>query len=126
MKKRFLCAVIIIVLFFIGYYIVINNTNAHLKINVSDVQSLQINNKIFESVTSNKDIEKFVQIYNKAKVCNKSNDTTPAYIIVIELVNGEEINIEGTTQGFHYVSNDEKSYKISSADLTYYLKAIMK
>ena len=65
-------------------------------------------------------------LYNKAKKFRKNYGTTPAYIIVIELKNGEEINIEGTTQGFHYVHDGKKIYKISSADLTNYLKDLMK
>ena len=43
----------------------------------------------------------------------------------MDLITGEKINIEGTTQGFHYIIKGEKSYKISSAELTYYLRDVM-
>jgi len=67
-----------------------------------------------------------MRIYNRAKVFEKTADTTPAYVIVIKLKNGKKIDVEGTTQGFHYVNDGEKSYKISSPELTYYLKDVTK
>ncbi|GEM_PF-658608 len=126
MKKAFLIAAISIIILLVGHYIVSNIFNEHTRINASEVQSITINAITFEAENNTKEIAEFMQIYNKAKVSNKMGDTTPAYGIEIELKNGEKINIEGTTQGFHYVNNGKKIYKISSIEMTYYLKDIVK
>lgn len=125
MKKVVLGAVVsIIILFFVGYYIVSYFFSEHTKINDSEVQSITINSIAFEAESDPKEIAEFMQIYNKAKASNKNGDTTPAYAIVIKLKNGKKIDIQGTTQGFHYVIDGEKSYKISSPEMTYYLKDV--
>lgn len=126
MKKVGLGAAIVIVIFFIGYYIVSNDASEHPRINVSDVQSITINAIVFEAERNTREIAEFIHIYNSAKAFKKTDSTTPAYVIVIGLKSGGEINIEGSTQGFHYINDGEKSYKISSAELTYYLKNVMK
>lgn len=126
MRKRVFGALIGISILLIGYFIVSDNVSAHPRINVSEVQSITINNKIFEAEFNNISIEKFVKIYNSAKPFKKNHDTTPAYIIEIKLKSGNRINILGTSQGFHYVSDGGNSYKISSAEMTYYLRDILK
>ena len=126
MKKIGLGAAICTVVLLIGYYVVSNNVSAHPRVNASEVQSIIINSKVFEAESNTMKIEEFMQIYNSAKAFKKSDGTTPAYIIVIELKNGGKIDIEGTTQGFHYVNNGEKSYKIASDEMTYYLRDVLK
>lgn len=125
MKKRVFSALIGIGILLVGYYFVSKNVSVHPSINVSEVQSITINNKILETEFNNS-VEKFVKIYNSAKPFKKNHDTTPAYTIEIELKSGNRINILGTSQGFHYVSDGENSYKISSTEMTYYLSDIMK
>ncbi len=126
MKKRVFGALIGIIILVIGYYIFSINVGVHPRIKVSEVQSITINNKIFENEFNNNSIEKFINIYNSAKPFKKNHDTTPAYIVDIKLISGNEINILGTSQGFHYVNDGENSYKISSAEMTYYLSDLMK
>jgi len=126
MKKVVFGAVISIIIFFVGHYIVADIFNKHTRINAGDVQSITINAITFEAESNPKEIAEFLQIYNKAKVSNKIGDTTPAYGIEIKLKNGKKVDIQGTTQGFHYVNDGEKSYIISSAEMTYYLKDIVK
>lgn len=126
MKKVALGATVSIVIFLIGYYIVSDILSEHSRINVDDVQSITINAIAFEADENPKEITEFMKIYNSARVLKKAYDTTPSYIIEIKLKDGEKIDIQGTTQGFHYINDGEKSYKISSADMTYYLKNIMK
>lgn len=126
MRKRISGALIGIIILVIGYYIFSINVSVHPRINVSEVQSVTINNKIFETEFNNNSIEKFIRIYNSAKSFKKNHDTTPAYIVEIKLKSGNRINILGTSQGFHYVDDGENSYKISSAEMTYYLRDIMK
>ena len=125
MKKRVFSALIGIGILLVGYYFVSKNVSVHPRINVSEVQSITINNKILETEFNNS-VEKFVKIYNSAKPFKKNHDTTPAYTIEIELKSGNRINILGTSQGFHYVSDGENSYKISSTEMTYYLSDLMK
>ncbi|HHW00788.1 MAG TPA: hypothetical protein GXX36_14720 [Clostridiaceae bacterium] len=126
MKKVFIIAAASIIIFFVGYHIVSNIFNEHTRINAGEVQSITINNITLEAESNPKEIAEFMQIYNKARASDKIGDTTPSYFIVINLKNGKKIDMLGTTQGFHYVNNGEKSYKISSADMTYYLKDIVK
>jgi len=126
MKKVGLGAAAGIVIFLIGYYIVSNTFSEHSRINVGDVQSITINEVVFEGDENPKEIAEFMKIYNSAKVLRKAYDTTPSYIIEIKLKNGKKIDMKGTTQGFHYVNDGEKTYKISSADMTYYLKNMIK
>jgi len=122
MKKAFLIVTLSIIIFLVGHYIVSNIFNEHTRINASEVQFITINEIIFEAENNTNEIAEFMQIYNKAKASNKIGDTTPAYSIEIKLKNGKKINIEGTTQGFHYVNDGKKSYKILSSEMTYYLK----
>ena len=126
MRKRVFSALISIGILLVGYYFVSKNVSVHPRINVSEVQSITINNKIFETEFNNQSIEKFINIYNSAKSFKKNHDTTPEYIIEIKLKSGNKINILGTSQGFHYVSDGENSYKISSTEMTYYLSDLMK
>lgn len=127
MKKVFLIVAISIIIFLVGHYIVSNIfLNEHTRINANEVQSITINAITFEAESNTKEIAEFMQIYNKAKASNKIGDTTPAYRIEIKLKNGKKINIGGTTQGFHYVNDGKKSYKISSIEMTYYLKDVVK
>jgi len=126
MKKVFLIAAVCIIIFFVGHYIVSNNLNDHARINTSGVQSITINTITFEAESNPKEIAEFMQIYNKAKVSNNIGDTTPAFLVEINLKNGKKINIQGTTQGFHYVDDGERTYRISSSDMTYYLKDVVK
>jgi hypothetical protein len=121
MKKRILVAVISILILLIGYFIISSNSSKHPRVNANDVQSITINDKTLKMESNSEQIKKFITIYNKARAYKKSDGTTPAYIIAIELKNGEKINMAGTTQGFHYVSYGGKSYKISSQSLTMYL-----
>ena len=126
MKKRVFGAFIGIIILIFVYYIFSINVSVHSRINLSEVQSITINNKIFETEFNNNSIEKFINIYNSAKPFKKNHDTTPAYIVEIKLKSGNRINILGTSQGFHYVNDGENSYKISSTEMTYYLSDLMK
>jgi len=126
MKKVVLGVAVSIVIFLIGYYIVSDVFSEHSGINVGDVRSITINEVVFEADENPKEIAEFMKIYNSAKVLKKAYDTTPSYIIEIKLKNGKKIDMQGTTQGFHYVNDDEKVYKITSAEMTCHLKNIMK
>ena len=126
MKKKNLIAAAVVFIFFAGYYIISNIFSGHSRINVSEVQSITINTIVFEPDSNQEEISEFIRIYNSAKVLRKDYDTTPSYLIEIKLKNGKRIGIQGTTQGFHYVNDGEKSYKISSAGMTNYLRNITK
>ena len=126
MKKKNLTAAAVVFIFFAGYYVISNIFSGHSRINVSEVQSITINSLSFEADNNLEEISEFIRIYNSAKVLRKDYDTTPSYLIEIKLKNGKRIGIQGTTQGFHYVNDGEKSYKISSAGMTNYLRNITK
>jgi hypothetical protein len=85
-----------------------------------------INEKKYNKENDADVITKIVSCYNDAKIFKKDGDTTPSYIIVIKLKNGQEINVAGTTQSFHYVNDGEKSYKISNMELSQYFRNGMK
>jgi|BioPla2DNA2_1021312.scaffolds.fasta_scaffold164481_1 hypothetical protein len=125
MKKKNLTAAAVVFIFFAGYYVISNIFSGHSRINVSEVQSITINSLSFEADNNLEEISEFIRIYNSAKVIRKDYDTTPSYLIEIKLKNGKRIGIRGTTQDFHYVNDGEKSYKISSAGMTFYLKNLM-
>ncbi|NLG87768.1 MAG: hypothetical protein GX494_00905 [Clostridiaceae bacterium] len=126
MKKKNLTAAAVVFIFFAGYYVISNNFSGHSRVNVSEVQSITINSLFFEADNNPEEISDFIRIYNSAKILRKDYDTTPSYLIEIKLKNGKRIGIQGTTQGFHYVNDGEKSYKISSAGMTNYLRNITK
>ncbi|NLM27734.1 MAG: hypothetical protein GX211_06095 [Clostridiaceae bacterium] len=126
MKKKNLIAAAVVFIFFAGYYIISNIFSGHSRINVSEVQSITINTIVFEPDSNQEEISEFIRIYNSAKVLRKDYDTTPSYLIEIKLKNGKKISIQGTTQSFHYVNEGEKSYKISSDGMSYYLRNITK
>ncbi len=68
----------------------------------------------------------FIEIYSKARVSNSDGYTTSAYMIEIKMKNGKKIDMRGTTQGFHFVNDGEKWYKISSIEMTRYLQDLIK
>lgn len=127
MFKKVLSAVFIC---FIGlcilYYIASSVFRVHNRIAPDEVQALSINAITFVAETDHEEIAAFVKLFNDAKVLKKSVDTTPAYLIEIKLKNGKKIDIQGTSQGFHYVDDGEKQYKISSIEMSYYLESVIK
>jgi hypothetical protein len=125
MKKISFFPIIFIVIVIIGYYVFFIKSNdevIHSRINLREVEHLIINDKNYNTDKDATVVKKIVSLYNKAKIFKKDADTTPSHIIVIQLKNGQKINIAGTTQSFHYVSVNEKSYKISSLELSQYLR----
>ena len=126
MKKKNLTAAAVVFIFFAGYYVISNNFSGHSRVNVSEVQSITINSLFFEADNNPEEISDFIRIYNSAKILRKDYDTTPSYLIEIKLKNGKRIGIQGTAQGYHNVNDGEKSYKISSAGMTNYLRNITK
>lgn len=115
-KKIFIS--IICVLILIGVYHIFFS---HTKINVSDVESITINDASYKMDNDISQITEIVSMYNEAPLFRKNVGTTPSHKIIIELKNGKEIEIDGTTQGFHYVTEGRKSYRISSPKLSNYL-----
>lgn len=121
MKKIiFISAISILIL--IGIY---NVFFSHTKINVNDVNSISINNKIYKADSDIGMITNIVSMYNEATIFRKNVGTTPSHIITIQLNNGRQIEIHGTTQGFHYVTEGSKSYRISSPKLSKYLRNLI-
>jgi hypothetical protein len=129
MSKRLVISVVCVVVLVIGYYVISNYSNnaiVHSKINVSEVDLFTINDKSYKIDDKTNVVTKIISLYNEAKVFKKDGDTTAGYIIKIQLKNGQIINVAGTTQGFHYVNDGKKSYKISSLALSQYLKSEIK
>ena len=78
MKRRVLIALIGVIILLIGYYVVSKNNSTHPKLDISEVQLISINNKVFRTDGNMKDITEFVKIYNKAKINKESYSTTPS------------------------------------------------
>lgn len=95
---------------------------SHTKIKLNDVNSISINDKMYKSDSDNNIVTDIVSMFNAAKIFRKNVGTTPSHEIMITLKNGNKIDIHGTTQGFHYVSEGSKSYRISSRELSNYLR----
>lgn len=121
MSRKIFIPVIAFVALLLGYYFISSNT-LHTKIYVNIVESMTINEKKYSIVNDADVITEFITLYNKGKISKKDGDTTPSHIIVIQLKNGDKINIAGTTQGFHYVDDGKKLYKISNPSLSQYFR----
>jgi hypothetical protein len=125
MRKRVFLSAIVIVIFIPLYYLVLNTSNEtilHTDINVADVESITINDRTYNNKNDSEIITKIISFYNSARIYKRDDGTTPSHLIEIRIKNGQKINVAGTTQGFHYVSYAEKSYKISSTALSQYLR----
>ncbi|MBL4936965.1 hypothetical protein JK636_14520 [Clostridium sp. YIM B02515] len=127
MRKRIF--VLLLCIISVGFYIISikgSPTTSHNKIDISNVRSLTLNNKKYTMDENTHLISELVSMYNEAPLFKKDVGTTASHEIVIELDNGKKIDIWGTTQGFHYVTEGEKSYKISSDRLSKYLRELIK
>ncbi len=129
MNKKILIPILCLVILIAGYYFISHNSKAitiHSKISINEVELLTINDKKYRIDDGTNVVTKIISLYNEAKIFKKDGDTTASNIIVIQLKNGQKIDVAGTTQGFHYVNDGEKSYKISSVELSQYLRSGMK
>lgn len=125
-KKVISAAFISLIGLCILYFIASSVLKVDNRIAPDDVQALSINSITYKAEADYKEIAEFMKLFNDAKELKKSVDTTPAYLIEIKLKNGKKIDIQGTSQGFHYVDDGEKQYKISSIEMSYYLESVIK
>lgn len=125
-KKVISAAFISLIGLCILYFIASSVLKVDNRIVPDDVQALSINSITYKAEADYKEIAEFMKLFNDAKELKKSVDTTPAYLVEIRLKNEKKIVIQGTSQGFHYVDDGERQYKISSIEMSYYLENVIK
>jgi len=125
-KKVISAAFISLIGLCILYFIASSVLKVDNRIAPDDVQALSINSITYKAEADYKEIAEFMKLFNDAKELKKSVDTTPAYLVEIRLKNEKKIVIQGTSQGFHYVDDGERQYKISSIEMSYYLENVIK
>ncbi|ERI92342.1 hypothetical protein HMPREF1982_02324 [Clostridiales bacterium oral taxon 876 str. F0540] len=126
MRKHVFATLICVI--FIGFYVISIKSfpaSSHNKIDISNVKSLELNNKKYTMDEDTPLISELVSMYNEAPLFKKDAGTTASHEIIIELDNGKKIDIWATTQGFHYVTEGDKSYKISSNRLSKFLRELI-
>lgn len=72
-----------------------------------------------------KEIDEFINAYNKTQPYRNDHETTHPVIAYINLVNGQEIIIRGGTQGFQTITKDGNQYNISGKELNNYFISLL-
>jgi hypothetical protein len=79
---------------------------------------------IYEKDKNSKEIEEFINVYNKANPTDNSLGTTHNHEIVITLNSGEKITVWGGTQGFQTVQMNGQQFNIKGEELWNYFKKL--
>lgn len=79
---------------------------------------------VYEKDKNLKEIQEFINAYNKAKPADNSLGTTHNHIIEITLNNGEKVIVWGGTQGFQSVQMNGQQFNIEGDELWNYFKKL--
>ncbi len=96
---------------------------------INDVSMVQINPNSINEIVYKKDknlkeIEEFINAYNKAKLTDNSLGTTHNNMVEIILSNNEKITVFGGTQGFQTVKMKGKQFNIKGNELWNFFKKL--
>lgn len=126
-NKSILIVPLVIVLMF--SIISCSKSRTEGRLDVNDVTLMEIdaqssNRLVYEKDKNLKEIEEFVNAYNKAKSADNSIGTTHNHEIVITLNNGDKITVWGGTQGFQTVQMNGQQFNIKGNELWDYFKKL--
>jgi hypothetical protein len=124
---RIITSVMVIGILSLIFFAINTKTEVVLSANevaIMEIDSQSTNKIIYEKDKNSKEIQEFINAYNKAKPTDNSLGTTHNHEIVITLNNGDKITVFGGTQGFQTVQMNGQQFNIKGDKLWNYFKKL--
>lgn len=118
-RRNLIIILMVLCTIFLTFYILKYNIYHPVKkLQIEEIGSIQIDNKIYDASKNTGFIHEFLAAYNKARLSkNQELDTTPDFTVIINLNNGETIKIFDGDNSYCYMVYKDKSVIANSPDL---------
>jgi len=124
MKRKIIIFILVLCSLFLLHYLIKYNINHPVgKLSLDEIDSIRLNNEIYDVTRNESLIREFLAAYNKAKI-NRNQElyTTPDFVAVINLKNRESIRILDGDGIYCHMEYKDKSFTAYSPDLVKFLE----
>lgn len=113
-------------MFFLYYFLKYNIFHPVKRLSIDEINSIQLNNEIYDVSKNKPFIQDFLIAYNKAKLNkNQELNTTPDFTVIVNLKNGESIRILDGDTTYCYIEYKNKSVIAYSPNLVKFFENIL-